>query len=118
MITLEELTRRHARLTVSRVEAWIERGLLRPVDIEGTVRGGDLCCGFTGIDAARVALLYELSEELLFDDDTLDTVVDLIDQIHGLRHQLGRLAEAIARQPEAVQREIAQAVRSLETARD
>ena len=111
MITLDELTRRHARLTVARLEAWITRGLLRPVDVQGMALGGEMCCGFTAVDAARVALLYELSEELLFDDDTLDTVVDLIDQIHGLRHHLGNLAEAIAQQPEDVQRAIAAAVR-------
>jgi chaperone modulatory protein CbpM len=115
MITLDELVRRHQRLTVTRLEAWIERGLLRPVDVQGAARDGDLCCGFTDIDAARVGLLYELSEELSFDDEALDTVVDLIDQIHGLRHQLGCLAQAVAQQPDDVQRAIAAAVRAIES---
>ena len=117
MITLDELVRRHARLTLARIEAWVERGLLRPVDVEGAARGGCLCCGFTSVDAARVSLLYELSEELAFDDETLETVVDLIDQVHGLRHQLGCLAQAIGQQPEDVQRAIAEAVRALESGR-
>ncbi|MCW5746467.1 MAG: transcriptional regulator [Alphaproteobacteria bacterium] len=113
MITLDDLVRRHAHLTVARIEAWIERGLLRPIDVAGVARDGDLCCGFTATDAARIGLLYELSEDLRFDDESLDTVVDLIDQVHGLRHQLALLAQAIAQQPEEVQRTIAAAVRTL-----
>lgn len=117
MITLDELTRRHARLTVARIETWVERGLLRPVDVQGEAQGSRLCCGFTTIDAARVSLLYELSEDMHFDDEVLDTVVDLIDQIHGLRHQLGTLAQAIAQQPEDIQRAIAASVRALDVRR-
>ncbi|TWT09716.1 hypothetical protein [Reyranella sp. CPCC 100927] len=117
MITFDDLVRRHQRLTVRRVEAWIERGLLRPVDVQGAASGCDFCCGFTTIDAARVSLLYELSEELRFDDNSLETVVDLIDQVHGLRHQLGTLAQAIMQQPEDVQRTIATAVKTIEAGR-
>jgi len=117
MITLDDLVRRHQRLTVTRIEAWIERGLLRPVDVQGAASGCDFCCGFTTVDAARVSLLYELSEELSFDDESLGTVVDLIDQVHGLRHQLGTLAQAIMQQPEDVQRTIAAAVNAIETGR-
>jgi chaperone modulatory protein CbpM len=112
MITLDDLIRRHTRLTVARLDAWVTRGLLRPVDIQGAAQSGNLSCGFTAVDAARIAFLYELSEDLLFDDETLDTVVDLIDQIHGLRHQLGSLTQAIAQQPEDVQHAIAAAVRA------
>ena len=117
MITFDDLVRRHQRLTVHRVEAWIERGLLRPVDVQGAASGCDFCCGFTTIDAARVSLLYELSEELRFDDNSLETVVDLIDQVHGLRHQLGTLAQAIMQQPEDVQHTIAAAVKTIEAGR-
>jgi chaperone modulatory protein CbpM len=97
---------------MARLEAWVERGLLRPVDVQGEAQDGGLCCGFTPVDAARVALLYELSEELSIDDNALDTVVDLIDQIHGLRHQLACLARAIAGQSDDVQRAIAAAVKA------
>ncbi|HEX2884908.1 hypothetical protein [Vineibacter terrae] len=117
MITLDDLVHRHQRLTVTRIEAWIERGLLRPVDVQGAAQGGDLCCGFTPVDAARVSLLYELSEDLSFDDESLETVVDLIDQVHGLRHQIGTLAQAIAQQSEDVQRAIAAAVKAIEAGR-
>jgi chaperone modulatory protein CbpM len=117
MITLDELTRRHARLTVARIETWVERGLLRPVDVQGETRDSRVCCGFTSVDAARVGLLYELTEDMHFDDEVLDTVVDLIDQIHGLRHQLGTLAQAIAQQPADIQRAIAASVRALDNRR-
>jgi chaperone modulatory protein CbpM len=114
MIMLDELLRRHARLTEARIEDWIARGLLRPVDIAGAAMAGGVCCGFTDIDAARIGLLCELSDELMFDDEALDTVVDLVDQVHGLRHQLAAFTQAIAQQPDDVQRAIAAALRAIE----
>lgn len=114
MIMLDELLRRHAQLTAARIENWIGRGLLRPVDVAGAALPGGVCCGFTVVDAARIGFLYELSEDLAFDDETLDTVVDLIDQIHGLRHQLASLTQAIAQQPDDVQRAVAALVGAIQ----
>ena len=68
--------------------------------------------GFDILVANSGTVVRKPPEELSIDDDALDTVVDLIDQIHGLRHQLACLATAIAGQSEDVQRAIAAAVKA------
>ena len=111
MSTLDELLRLHQRLTAMQIEQWITRGLLRPQappDDDMPVREIE----FAPVDVARVRLLWELHEELQFDDEALETVVQLIDQSQSLRRQLDVLGRAIAAQPADVQRAIAAAVRA------
>ncbi len=105
MSNLDELLRLHG-LTAVHVERWVARGLLRPRD------SGD-SWNFEQVDVARARLLAELSEDIGFDDDTVETVVSLVDQVHTLRSQLGLLASAIAAQPPATQEAIAVALRRL-----
>ena len=107
MMLLAELMRRHRGLTVIHVEQWIARGLLRPPQADIPVAE----IPFSDPDAARVRLLYELVEDLQFDEDALQAVVGLIDQVHDLRHQLAEVMRAIARQPADVQRSIATLLR-------
>jgi chaperone modulatory protein CbpM len=108
MSTLDELIRLHRRLTVVHIEQWITRGLLRPQAPADDPREID----FAPVDVARVHLLWELHEELAFDDEALETVVRLIDQAQALRHQLDVLRRAVAAQPDDVQRAIAEVVRA------
>jgi len=79
---------------------WIKRGWVTP-DQMGTRYQ------FREIDIARVGLIHEFSRDLALDDDTLDLVLPLLDQVHGLRNQLRRLARAVNAQPDAVRRQIA-----------
>ena len=64
------------------------------------------CCGpsadgeawsFEPVDVARARLLAELTDEMGFDDEAVETVVDLLDQVHTLRRQLHQLGQAIGR---------------------
>ncbi|MFO1079656.1 MAG: chaperone modulator CbpM [Reyranellaceae bacterium] len=100
MTTLDELLRGHARLTTVRIETWVRRGLLRPT-------GGHDEWQFEAVDVARAELLAELSDDLGIDEESLETVVDLLDQIHTLRRQVDLLGQAIAAQPTAVRGELA-----------
>jgi chaperone modulatory protein CbpM len=106
MTSLDELLRLHGGLTTVHVERWVARGLLRP-------RDSGASWSFEQVDVARARLLAELGDDIGFDDDTVETVVYLIDQIHTLRGQLGLLARAIADQPPATQEAIAVALRRL-----
>ena len=106
MTTLDELLGLHNRLTVMHVERWVARGLLRPT-------GGTEAWTFEQIDVARARLLAELADEIGFDDDTVETVIGLVDQVHTLRGQLDLLARAIAEQPPATREAIASAIRRL-----
>jgi chaperone modulatory protein CbpM len=106
MTSLEELLLLSRGLTAVHVERWVARGLLRPS------ASGDAWT-FTQVDVARVRLLAELTGDIGLDDDTLETVVGLIDQVHTLRGQVDVLAKAIAEQPQATREAIGAALRRL-----
>jgi chaperone modulatory protein CbpM len=106
MITLDELLARYDSTTAVRLERWIFRGLVRPDQAGEPPR-------FADIDVARVELLVELGEVLACDDETLESVMDLLDQVHGLRRRLTVLAHVLRNQPQSVQEAIAAEVRAL-----
>lgn len=106
MTTLNELLRAHGRLTTVHVERWVQRGLLRPsADGDSWV--------FETVDVARARLLAELVDDMGFEDEAIETVVDLLDQVHTLRHQLHQLGQAIGRQPPETREAIAVALKEL-----
>lgn len=106
MTTLAELLRVHGSITSIHVERWVERGLLRP-----TAEGENLV--FEPVDVARACLLADLSDQMGFDEEAVETVVDLLDQVHTLRRQLHQLGLAIGRQPSETREAIAVALKSL-----
>jgi chaperone modulatory protein CbpM len=104
--TLEELLQALDRLTVVHVERWVARGLLRPsADGESWI--------FEPVDVARARLLADLTEQLGFDEESVETVVDLLDQVHTLRRQLHQLGLAIGCQPSETREAIALALKDL-----
>ncbi|MGZ5913536.1 MAG: chaperone modulator CbpM [Reyranella sp.] len=106
MTSLDDLLRVHGRLTTVHVERWVERGLLRP-SAEGDA------WVFETVDVARARLLAELVDEMGFDDESVETVIDLLDQVHTLRGQLDLLGHAISEQPAPVREAIATALQRL-----
>ena len=106
MTTLDELLRLYGKLTVVHVERWVARGLLRP-----SADGEDWV--FEPVDVARAELLAELTDQMGFDDEAVETVVDLLDQVHTLRRQLHQLGLAIGRQPTTTRESIAGALKDL-----
>ena len=106
MTTLDELLRVRRTITTVHVEHWVERGLLRPTaDGEGWI--------FEPVDVARACLLADLSEQMGFDEEAVETVVGLLDQVHTLRRQLDQLGRAIGRQPSETREAIATALKAL-----
>ncbi len=85
---------------------WIERGWVIPE------RGPD-GYRFREIDVARVGLIFEFSNDLELDEDTMAVILPLLDQIHGLRRQLWRLADAVSAQPEDVRQRIVRTITSM-----
>jgi chaperone modulatory protein CbpM len=106
MTTLDELLHACDGVTVVHVERWVARGLLRP-----GVSGGSWT--FETVDVARARLLGELSGDMGFNEDAVETVVDLLDQVHTLRRQLNLLGQAIAGQPDPVREAIGASLRRL-----
>jgi chaperone modulatory protein CbpM len=85
----------HARLDVASLEAWVEEGWLAPRSE----------AGFSERDVARACLIRELREGLGVNDEGVAVVLDLLDQVHGLRLALRRVAAAVHDLPEPLRRE-------------
>jgi|ERR1700674_2380222 len=89
----------HARLDAEVLEAWVEAGWLLPRrDVEMRA--------FSEVDLARAQLIRDLKHDLGVNDEGVDVILDLVDQIHGLRRTLREVVSTIATQPEALRRQI------------
>lgn len=67
------------------VELWIEAGWLLPLQ-EGESRLSD-------VDLARAQLIHELKHDLGVNDEGIPLILDLIDQLHGMRRVMRELLE-------------------------
>jgi chaperone modulatory protein CbpM len=77
-----------ARLEIETLEVWIREEWLIPQQDESGEK-------FTEADLARARLIRDLREDLGVNDEAVPVVLNLIDQIHGLRRTLrGLLDEA------------------------
>ena len=92
------------RLTEARLRVFVEAGCVVPVESEG----GPV---FAEADLARLELLCELWEDFGLEEEALALVMSLIDQVHGLRHEMRCLARAVETEPEEVRARIRAAYR-------
>jgi chaperone modulatory protein CbpM len=88
-----------ARLDAASLEAWIEAGWLTP-------RRAGPERAFSELDLARAWLIRDLREGMGVNDEGVAVVLDLLDQVHGLRRALHRVGSALQVLPEPLQREI------------
>jgi len=101
MMREDEIIDLHVGLCRETLHVWVERGWVMP---EHSEQSG---YRFHEIDVARVGLIHEFMTDLDLDDEALEVVLPLLDQVHGLRHQLRRLADAVSEQPDEVRQRIA-----------
>ena len=87
MLTEQDVVARIHHLTVTRLRVWVTQGFIKPVAQTGQ--------GFSEADLARAALISNLEDELGFSEDDVPVLLNLIDQIHGLRSELRGLVEAV-----------------------
>jgi chaperone modulatory protein CbpM len=102
MIRLEEVVAL-VGIEAAELERWCAEGWVRPEREAEQWRFGE-------IDVARVRLICELRIDLALDDEALPVVLDLLDQVHGLRSRLAALARALAGEPPDVRRRLAAAI--------
>ena len=100
-----------ARVETQTLQAWIEAKWLIPCS---TSEQAETEPAFSEADLARAQLIRDLRDDLGVNDDGIAIILDLVDQIHGLRRTLGGLMQAVRAQPEAVQRQIAAVLREAE----
>jgi chaperone modulatory protein CbpM len=94
MLSERDLVARVERLTVTRLRVWVEQGLIKPADETARV--------FSEADAARAALICNLEDELGFAEEDVPVLLNLIDQIHGLRCELMGMVAALEELPPEV----------------
>jgi chaperone modulatory protein CbpM len=88
-----------ARLDAASLDAWIEVGWLAPRQA-GPERA------FSELDLARGRLIRDLREGMGVNDEGVAIVLDLLDQVHGLRQALRRVSSALLGLPEPLRQEI------------
>ncbi|MGH7050902.1 MAG: chaperone modulator CbpM [Acetobacteraceae bacterium] len=82
----------HARLESRTLDAWVAAGWLIPSEAGSKP-------GFSEADLGRAQLIRDLGQDLGVNEEGIDVILDLIDQIHGLRHSLKSLSVALALLP-------------------
>ena len=94
MLSERDIVARVQHVTVTRLRVWVRQGWIRPVDKDRQ--------GFSEADMARAALIRDLEDKLGFDEEQVPVLLNLIDQIHGLRAQLKTMLDAFEDLPEDV----------------
>src|SRR5262249_11436549 len=83
----------HIRIEAEVLDAWVAEGWLLPDTHADQPTFGEA-------DIARVHLIKDLRTELGVNDEAVGVILDLIDQLHGVRNRLKRLLAALAEEPE------------------
>ena len=95
----KDIVSRLEGVTIERLQVWVRRGWVRPISKPPTEE-------FTAVDLARAALIRDLQDDIGFDESAVPVLLNLIDQIHGLRQELRGLCEAVDAQPPAVRSQV------------
>jgi chaperone modulatory protein CbpM len=77
-----------AQLDRESLDVWIEEEWLVPVAI-----APDLM--FSEADLARAKLIRDLKQDLGVNDDGVGVILNLLDQVHGLRRALSEMLKAV-----------------------
>lgn len=93
-----------ARFEAKLLEAWIEAGWLMPRRDGDTRR-------FSEVDIARAQLIHDLHQDLGVNEEGIPVILDLVDQLHGLRRTLREVLAAVGAQPEDTRQQIIAEIR-------
>ena len=95
-----------ARLDAAALDTWVEAGWLIPR------RDAD-AADFTDADLARARLIRDLQHDMGVNEEAIPIILDLLDQVHGLRRMLRGVASAVCTQPDETRQRIVTEVRSV-----
>lgn len=87
------------------LRVWIEYGWIHPAR-------GEQDFSFSELDVARVSLIADLRQRMGINDEAVPVVLDLMDQIYGLRRELRRVLDVVDQQPEPERSRILEALQS------
>ena len=94
MLSEKDLLARVQTLTVTRLRVWVAQGWIKPADAAAQ--------SYSEADLARAALICNLEDELGFAEEDVPVLLNLIDQIHGLRAELRGLLATLDELPPEV----------------
>jgi chaperone modulatory protein CbpM len=77
----------HVHIEVTTLETWVEAGWIVPSEDDGNR-------GYSEADLARARLIQDLRLNFGVNDEGVDLILDLVDQIHGLRRALSDVLAA------------------------
>jgi chaperone modulatory protein CbpM len=104
MPTFDEIIRLH-HIQRLELDTWIQQRWVRPRKTpDGLV--------FDEVDEARIALIRELRQDFMVNDDALGVVLSLLDQLYAARRVLRSLEDALETLPEPMRKEIKARVRT------
>lgn len=99
MITERELVELVDGLSIEELHYCVECGWITPTRVETRLR-------FMEVDVARIRFIREMRHDFNINDEAVPVLLSLVDQVHGLRHDLQLLARSIRGQPDDVRRAI------------
>jgi len=94
-----------ARIDAAVLTTWVEAGWLVP-------QRDETAEDFSETDLARACLIRDLQHDMGVNEDAVPIILDLIDQVHGLRRMLREVATAVCTQPEDMRQRIVAEIRS------
>lgn len=100
-----------ARIDADTLDLWIEASWLAP-----RRAGGEWA--FSEIDLARTQLIRDLRQDFGANDESIPIILDLVDQLHGLRRALGEVLLVLRAQPANARQRFAGQLRALRLERD
>jgi chaperone modulatory protein CbpM len=100
-----------AHIDADVLEAWIEAGWVAPGRDAQARR-------FSAADVARAQLIRDLKGAMGVNDEGVTIILDLVDQIYGVRAALREIVLCLRAQPDSVQRKILADVCNARASRD
>ena len=88
-----------ARVDATVLETWVTAGWLVP-------RRDQEAADFSEADLARACLIRDLQHDMGVNEEAIPIILDLIDQVHGLRRMLREVATAVCAQPQDTRQRI------------
>ncbi|MBY5652412.1 MerR family transcriptional regulator [Rhizobium leguminosarum] len=99
--------RLYLKIDIAQLDLWIEQGWVIPETSGGKRQ-------FRDADVARARLILDLMGNMGVNEAGVDIVMELVDELHGLRGTMGKLMTAIGKQEQDVQRRLFESLEEID----
>ncbi|MGR9355672.1 chaperone modulator CbpM [Rhizobium leguminosarum] len=99
--------RLYLKIDIVQLDLWVEEGWLIPETSGGQRQ-------FRDADVARARLILDLMGNMGVNEAGVDIVMELVDELHGLRGTMGKLMTAISKQERDVQHRLFESLEEID----